>query len=456
MGVIKMNETSGVKVSLVKLSFQRKVVNMKKIKPVLAILGISVLLFAVVLTMMSGIANAGSATAIRTLPDEPVPAGESFTVTIEEVSDYGRFGSINETLPEGFCYMTSSLIPRWVTVEYETNTVTFPLYGETSFTYTVTAPDTEGTYTITGILKDEDENEYDVGGATEIEVKEAEDGDAEPTATRTLPEETIAAGECFTIEIEASHYGTYGYVVETLPEEFVYEDSTLSPERVEVEDNTVEFTLRGEPSFTYTVTAPDTEGTYTFSGILIDENENEHDIGGDTEIEVGEKSDEVSLPANITAWNPIEVIVNNTEGESRTFNITVNQTVNISWQINGTEVQTNESVTEAVYTNTSAVVGIWNVSAIATNTTNGLSDMHTWMWSVTLTPTITSTPAVNITSTPTPTPSVTPTPTSKPSITLTPTPVSTPTPSPPSFEAGFAFAAIFAVAYLLLFRKKKR
>jgi hypothetical protein len=60
---------------------------------------------------------------------------------------------------------------------------------------------------------------------------------------------------------------------------------------------------------------------------------------------------------------------------------------------------------------------------------------------------------VNITSTPTPTPSVTPTPTSKPSI--TPTPVSTPTPSPPGFETGLAFAAIFAVAYLLLFRKKK-
>ena len=458
MGVIKMNETSVIKVSLVKLSFQREAVNMKKIKSVLVILGLSVLLFTVVLTMTSGIANAVSATATRTLPEEPVQVAECFTVVIE-VSGYGDKGGVDETLPEGFCYMTSSLNPVWVMVEVETNTVKFPFgIGITSFTYTVKAPDTEGTYnTISGILKDEDKNEYKVSGDTEIVVEEAEEGDAEPTATRALPEETIAAGECFTIEIEASHYGTYGYVVETLPEEFVYEDSTLSPERVEVEDNTVEFTLRGEPSFTYTVTAPDTEGTYTFSGILIDENENEHDIGGDTEIEVGEKSDEVSLPANITAWNPIEVIVNNTEGESRTFNITVNQTVNISWQINGTEVQTNESVTEAVYTNTSAVVGIWNVSAIATNTTTGLSDMHTWIWSVTLTPittpTTTPTPAVNITSTPKPSPSVTPTPTSKPSI--TPTPVSTPTPSPPGFEAGFAFVAIFAVAYLLLFRKKK-
>jgi hypothetical protein len=452
VGVIKMNETSGVKVSLVTLSFQRKVVNMKKIKPVLVILGLSVLLFAAVLTMTSGVANAGLATATRTLPEGPVPAGECFTVVIE-VSGYGDKGRVDETLPEGFCYMTSSLNPVWVTVEVKTNTVTFPFgIGITSFTYTVQAPDTEGAYpTISGILKDEDKDEYVVSGDTEIVVEEAEDGDAEPTATRTLPEETIAVGECFTIEIEATGYGIMGHVVETLLEGFVYENSTLSPERVEVEDNTVEFTLRSEPSFTYTVTAPDTEGTYTVSGIL--RGENEYDIDGDTEIEVGEKSVEVSLPANITAWNPIEVIVNNTEGESRTFNITVNQTVNISWQINGTEVQTNESVTEAVYTNTSAVAGIWNVSAIATNTTIGVSDMHTWTWSVTLTPTITPTPTVNITSTPTPTPSVTPTPTSKPSI--TPTPVSTPTPSPPGFETGLAFVAIFAVAYLLLFRKKK-
>ena len=67
-------------------------------------------------------------------------------------------------------------------------------------------------------------------------------------------------------------------------------------------------------------------------------------------------------------------------GESRTFNITINQIVNVSWYINGTEVQTNESVTEASYTNTSAVGGYWNVSAIATNA-NG-SDMQRWWWTV--------------------------------------------------------------------------
>jgi hypothetical protein len=152
------------------------------------------------------------------------------------------------------------------------------------------------------------------------------------------------------------------------------------------------------------------------------------------------------------------IVVNNAVGESRTFNASINQPADISWQINGTEVQTNESVTEAAYTNTSSVIGTWNVSAIATNTTTVLSDIHTWIWHVT------STPAANITSTPTPTsavaptPLLTPTPKSKlsprPTSIATPTPTKSAKPAVPGFELVFALATIFAVAYLLLFRKE--
>ena len=81
----------------------------------------------------------------------------------------------------------------------------------------------------------------------------------------------------------------------------------------------------------------------------------------------------------ITYYAP-ESAVNDTDGATRTFNITIDQTVNVSWQINGTVVQTNESVTEASYTNTSAVIGTWNVSAIVNNA-NG-TDMQTWVWTV--------------------------------------------------------------------------
>ena len=84
-------------------------------------------------------------------------------------------------------------------------------------------------------------------------------------------------------------------------------------------------------------------------------------------------------PPAIISYAP-ETPVSDVVGEVRTFSITVDQTVNVSWYINGTVVQTNESVTEASYTNRSAVAGYWNVSAVASNE-NG-TDMQTWWWTV--------------------------------------------------------------------------
>ncbi|HID19599.1 MAG TPA: hypothetical protein EYP28_01460 [Methanophagales archaeon] len=430
---------------------------MKKRIPLLTIAGILLPLFVAVFvsTMVAEIATAESATVMRTLPAELVSAGEFFTVRIE-ARGYGTFGHVIEKLPEGCCYLTSRLDPGSVNVNESTNTVKFILVDEASFTYTVIAPDEVGTYTFSGELIDDDGVYYDIGGDTEIKVEEAEEG-REPTATRILPEEPVAASESFTIEIEASHYGIHGHIVETLPEGFVFEDSTLNPE---VEDNTVDFELSGEPSFTYTVTAPDEEDTYTFEGVLIDEEKDEYDISGDIKMEVGEEVGEVTLPTNITAWKPIDAVVKSAVGGLRTFNISINQPADISWQINGTKVQKNESVTDAVYTNTSAVIGTWNVSAIATNAVTGLSAIHTWIWRVT------ATPAVNMTSTPTPTstvatapsPLLTPTPKSKlsprPTSIATHTPAKSAKPAVLGFESVFALAAIFAVAYLLLSRKE--
>jgi len=177
-----------------------------------------------------------------------------------------------------------------------------------------------------------------------------------------------------------------------------------------------------------------------------------------------EEDDEDEEPPSITAWNPVEAMANNTEGESRTFSISVNPPVDISWQINGTEFQTDESVTEADYTNTSAVVGTWQVSAIATNRATGLSDMHTWIWNVTPALTTTPTPVENITATPSPMPS--PSSTSKSAPTVKPTPTPTPaqasTPKTeenqkseadgepvPGFETVLAVIVLLAVVYLL-------
>ncbi len=68
----------------------------------------------------------------------------------------------------------------------------------------------------------------------------------------------------------------------------------------------------------------------------------------------------------------------NNAGDSRTFSITTNQTVNVSWYLNGTLVQSNNSVTSAAYTNTSAKQGIWIVNATATNVNGSVSKEWTW------------------------------------------------------------------------------
>ena len=84
---------------------------------------------------------------------------------------------------------------------------------------------------------------------------------------------------------------------------------------------------------------------------------------------------------SISSYYPAETNITNTEGATRTFNVTINQTVNASWLINGTEVFNQSGVNFSEYTNTSAVPGYWNVTAYAHNE-NG-SDIRTWWWTVT-------------------------------------------------------------------------
>ncbi|MCW7080550.1 MAG: Ig-like domain-containing protein [Candidatus Methanospirare jalkutatii] len=85
-------------------------------------------------------------------------------------------------------------------------------------------------------------------------------------------------------------------------------------------------------------------------------------------------------PPNITSWYPEETVIEDIEGAKRTFNISINQTVNVIWRINGTEVFNQSGVNFSEYTNESAVAGYWEVTAYVFNE-NG-SDTHTWLWSV--------------------------------------------------------------------------
>jgi|GEM_PF-111499 len=89
-----------------------------------------------------------------------------------------------------------------------------------------------------------------------------------------------------------------------------------------------------------------------------------------------------SVAPEITNFTPEESNVTDMAGgPTRTFTINVNQIVNVSWHINGEEVSSQTSVNTSSYSNASAAPGIWNVTAIASNS-NG-SDTHMWVWTVT-------------------------------------------------------------------------
>ena len=105
--------------------------------------------------------------AIRSFsPPSVAPAGE--VVVMITASGYGRFGAVTETLPPGFSYVSSSLEDSGVTdVGRE---VSFSLFGQTAFTYTVTAPSAEGTYSFSGVLRNSDREDVPVGGALTIAV----------------------------------------------------------------------------------------------------------------------------------------------------------------------------------------------------------------------------------------------------------------------------------------------
>ena len=90
-----------------------------------------------------------------------------------------------------------------------------------------------------------------------------------------------------------------------------------------------------------------------------------------------------SNPPTITSFSPPSP-TNDIAGASREFNITLDQEVNLIWYINDNLVQSNDSITIASYTNTSAAQGVWNVSAKASNVNGNI--MYTWTWNVTSAP----------------------------------------------------------------------
>lgn len=107
-----------------------------------------------------------------------------------------------------------------------------------------------------------------------------------PEAIRAFSATSVAIGGQLVVTIEVSNYGPVGFITEMLPAGFGYVSSNLTA--TSVTGQQVEFALFGENGFTYTVTASRTPGTYSFSGVLRDFAQVDHQIGGASSITVGD------------------------------------------------------------------------------------------------------------------------------------------------------------------------
>ena len=115
------------------------------------------------------------------------------------------------------------------------------------------------------------------------------DAQASPSAVRSFSPQEVEPGGQVVVNIHTANYGVGGTVTETLPEGFTYVSSSLSGGQVTANGQEVTFALTGESSFTYTVTAPGSEGRYTFSGTLKDSQGNDYPVGGEDTVTVSSR-----------------------------------------------------------------------------------------------------------------------------------------------------------------------
>ena len=108
------------------------------------------------------------------------------------------------------------------------------------------------------------------------------------TATRSFSTPAVATGGQLVVTIEANNFGSFGGVTETLPTGFNYVSSSLPVDLVVATGQEVRFTLFGVSNFTYTVTASNTAGSYSFSGVLKDSNGIDYQVAGPSVITVGD------------------------------------------------------------------------------------------------------------------------------------------------------------------------
>ena len=136
------------------------------------------------------------------------------------------------------------------------------------------------------------------------------------SAERSFDPATVAPGGSVTVMITAADYGSAGGVTETLSAGFAYVSTSLDDSQVLVTGQVVRFTLQGDASFTYVVTASSTEGSYSFSGMLRDDDRVDSVVGGPTEVTVAAGTETPDPTPEATVLLPIPNLDNLTADQT--------------------------------------------------------------------------------------------------------------------------------------------
>ena len=119
------------------------------------------------------------------------------------------------------------------------------------------------------------------------------------SATRSFSSSSVNPGEKITVTIRADNYGGLGRIVETLPSGFTSPDAS-SPEPASNQTVKLRLLQEGPQTRSYTVTASDNPGSYTFSGLLQSEDKSETQV-------LGPSSVTVAVSDSMTAVDPLIV-----------------------------------------------------------------------------------------------------------------------------------------------------
>ena len=228
-----------------------------------------------------------TASATRSFSPSPVEAGGQLVVTIA-VDGYGGIGQLTEEFPADFTFESS---PEGTE---SGQTLTFNLVGDTSVSYTLTAPTTTGIKSgFSGTLAPAQGDGVTVGGPSSVTVSSSPPAQQTASATRSFSPSPVEAGGQLVVTIAVDGYGGIGQLTEEFPADFTFESS---PEGTE-SGQTLTFNLVGDTSVSYTLTAPTTTGIKSgFSGTLAPAQGDGVTVGGPSSVTVSS-----SPPAQQTA-----------------------------------------------------------------------------------------------------------------------------------------------------------